>query len=71
MRPRNWWISRCQRSDPAIEYLVGDAQRLGFLSPNAFSAASCILAIQNIEDIRPVFEGVARALGPPDDWSWL
>jgi len=53
-----------QRSDPAIQYHVADARELGFLDENSFDAATCVLAIQNINPIQPVFDGVARALKP-------
>lgn len=53
-----------QRSDPAIQYFVGDARELGFLAAGKFAAATCILAIQNIDKLPPVFDGVARALAP-------
>ncbi len=51
-----------QRSDPAIRYHVGDARNLGFLPAGAFAAAACILAIQNIDVLPPVFAGVWRLL---------
>ena len=51
-----------QRSDPSIHYHVGDARELGFLPEAHFDAAACLLAIQNIHPIGPVFAGVARAL---------
>src|SRR5688572_10414821 len=53
-----------ERSDVSIKYFVADAKRLDFLPPAHFAAASCILAIQNIDDVAPVFTGVARALLP-------
>ena len=53
-----------QRSDPAIRYHVADARELSFLDADAFDAATCVLAIQNINPIAPVFDGVARALKP-------
>jgi len=43
-------------------YHVGDARNLGFLEPGAFDAAACLLAVANLQPIRPAFEGVARAL---------
>jgi ubiquinone/menaquinone biosynthesis C-methylase UbiE len=46
-----------------IQFQVGDARELGFLSADRFDAAACVLAIQNIHPIQPVFAGVARALG--------
>src|SRR4051812_47758188 len=53
-----------ERSDPPIEYLIGDARKLDFLPAGQFSAVTCILAIQNIDKVPPVFEGVARVLAP-------
>jgi ubiquinone/menaquinone biosynthesis C-methylase UbiE len=53
-----------ERSDPGIEYFVGDAKQLKFLSAGKFHAATCVLAIQNIDDLPPVFEGVHRTLAP-------
>jgi ubiquinone/menaquinone biosynthesis C-methylase UbiE len=52
-----------QRSDPAIAYQVGDARSLGFLPEGTFAAATCILAIQNIDSVPPVLSGIARTLG--------
>lgn len=51
-----------QRSDPAVEYHVGDARDLSFLEAERFTAATCVLAIQNIHPILPVFQSVHRAL---------
>ena len=53
-----------QRSDTSIPFYVGDARELTFLRQNYYDAATCVLAIQNIDKIQPVFEGVARALAP-------
>src|SRR5687768_8873399 len=53
-----------ERSEAAIKYIVGDARDLSFLPERSFSAASCILAIQNIDKIQPVFDSVARILAP-------
>jgi ubiquinone/menaquinone biosynthesis C-methylase UbiE len=53
-----------QRSEPAIHYHVADARELNFLDADAFDAATCVLAIQNINPIAPVMDGVARALKP-------
>jgi ubiquinone/menaquinone biosynthesis C-methylase UbiE len=47
-----------------IVFRVADARELGFLPEAKFDAAACVLAIQNIHPIQPVFEGVARALKP-------
>ena len=51
-----------ERGPAAIRYHVGDARDLSFLPPDYFAAAACVLAIQNIHPIRPVFEGARRAL---------
>ena len=53
-----------QRGPEAIRYHVGDARELSFLPEASVAAAACVLAIQNIQPIQPVFEGVARALRP-------
>jgi ubiquinone/menaquinone biosynthesis C-methylase UbiE len=53
-----------QRSGEAIRYLTGDARNLSFLPDARFAAAACVLAIQNIHPIAPVFAGVARLLVP-------
>jgi ubiquinone/menaquinone biosynthesis C-methylase UbiE len=51
-----------ERGPHDIRYQVGDARDLSMLAPNAFDSAACVLAIQNIHPIQPLFEGVARAL---------
>jgi ubiquinone/menaquinone biosynthesis C-methylase UbiE len=53
-----------QRGGPEIRYVVGDARNLSFLPEERFNAAACVLAIQNIHPIAPVFAGVARILAP-------
>ena len=53
-----------QRGPESIRYHVGDARDLSFLPEGAFAAAACVLAIQNIHPIQPVFEGVRRILRP-------
>jgi ubiquinone/menaquinone biosynthesis C-methylase UbiE len=50
------------RKGSAIEYHVGDARDLSFLPDRSFDAAACLLAIQNIHPINPVFEHAARVL---------
>jgi ubiquinone/menaquinone biosynthesis C-methylase UbiE len=49
---------------PPIRYFIGDARNLDFLPANEFHAAACLLAIQNIHPIAPVFRSVARVLQP-------
>jgi len=51
-------------ADMPIEYHIADARELSFLPEGTFDAAACVLAIQNINPIGPVFTGVARSLKP-------
>ena len=53
-----------QRGPEAVRYHVADARELSFLPPDGVAAAACVLAIQNIQPIGPVFAGVARLLRP-------
>ncbi len=53
-----------ERGPEEINYLIGDARKLEFLPAGSFAAAACMLAIQNIHPLQPVFTGVARALRP-------
>lgn len=56
-------IAAARRHGPgAIAYRTADARNLAFLPRDHFDAAACVLAIQNIHPIGPVFEGVAAAL---------
>jgi len=52
------------RGPAAIRYHVGNALDLSFLPAGHFSAAACVLAIQNIHPIAPVFTAVHRVLKP-------
>ena len=54
-------IDRARERGPSL-FHVGDARELGFLEAGAYDAAACLLAVANIQPIRPAFEGVARAL---------
>jgi ubiquinone/menaquinone biosynthesis C-methylase UbiE len=48
-----------------IQYVRGDARELpSELRHGGFDSAACVLAIQNIHPIAPVFEGVCAALKP-------
>ena len=49
---------------PLPTYHLADARDLSFLPENTFAAAACLLAIQNIHPIAPVFAAVARVLRP-------
>ena len=51
-----------ERGPNVIRYDVADARELFFLPANHFAAAACILAVQNINPLQPMFEGVGRLL---------
>lgn len=53
-----------ERGPAEIHYRIGDARDMQFLPERAFDAAACVLAIQNINPIQPVFSGVHRLLRP-------
>lgn len=44
------------------DYLVADARDLSRLAAGSFDGAACVLAIQNIHPIRPVFDSATRIL---------
>lgn len=52
------------RSQAAIKFHKADARDSKILAPSAFDAVSCLLALQNMEDIDAVFKNVARILKP-------
>ncbi|RMH11648.1 MAG: methyltransferase domain-containing protein [Planctomycetota bacterium] len=50
---------------PDVQFRVADARRLEQLDDlGPVDAASCVLALMNIDPIEPVLQGVARLLGP-------
>jgi ubiquinone/menaquinone biosynthesis C-methylase UbiE len=53
-----------QRGPGEIHYHIGDARDLSFLPDSRFDAAACMLAIQNIHPLPPVFQSVAKVLKP-------
>ncbi len=54
-----------QRSSLLLRFLEGDATRFADLfPPQSFNGMSCILALQNIETISPIFADAARVLKP-------
>ncbi len=52
------------RSDAQIKFHVDDSRNPTALEGEKFDAVVCILAIQNIETLEPVFRNVARWLKP-------
>lgn len=53
-----------KRSDPSIEFIHRDATTLAAAASlhGRFSAATCVLALQNMSEMRQVIAGVARCL---------
>lgn len=47
-----------------VEVRVGDARELGSLELGQFDAASCVMALMNIDDIDAVMSGVSESLKP-------
>jgi len=56
-------LQRKTATNAPIDYRVGDARDLSFLEPAQFTAAACVLAIQNMHP-PGVFAGVNRLLRP-------
>ncbi len=59
-------IERAKKRAPKnADYLVADARAFSSRYPaDAFDGAACLLAIQNIDEIEPVFREAARVLKP-------
>ena len=54
-----------ERGPADVHYHVADARDgLSFLPADHFNASACVLAIQNIHPIQPLFDAVARVLAP-------
>ena len=52
------------RSIKTIPYHLGDASDATLLEDQEFDGIACLLAVQNMENIEPVFKNVARWLKP-------
>ena len=52
------------RSKPSIKFHVADARQSEAFEEEQFDAAACILALQNMESLEPVFQNAARWLKP-------
>lgn len=52
------------RGPASIRYQVADARQLTGVPADAFDAAACVLAIQNIHPMQGVFTSVSRVLKP-------
>ncbi len=53
-----------ERGPADIRYHVGDARNLSFFLPATFTAAACVLAVQNIQPLAPVLADIAKILKP-------
>lgn len=52
------------RSKPSINFHLADARKPDTFKPSNFDAVVCLLALQNMEEIEPTFQNVARWLKP-------
>jgi len=57
-------IAKAKAAGGPILYKVAPATKLAFAKDKEFTAAACVLALQNIEDIKAVFKEVRRTLAP-------
>ena len=57
-------IAKAKKADGPILYKVAPASKLAFAKDKEFTAVVCVLALQNIEDIKAVFTEVRRVLAP-------
>lgn len=55
-------IAAARERSPSIDYHVADARDLSALRLSGFDAATCIMALTNIEPMEPAFESIAKAL---------
>ncbi len=62
-------IKAARERSPGGKYFVTDAARLKMFSDRSFNAASCIMAIQNMEHFEKVFAETSRVL--KDDGRFL
>lgn len=57
-------IVKAKAAGGTVIYKVAKADKLAFAKDKEFSAVACVLALQNIEDIKKVFTEVRRTLAP-------
>lgn len=57
--------------DTLCRFLVGDARELIGVPPGEFGAATCIMALANIDPLAPVLQAVAAALKPGGSFVWV
>lgn len=57
-------VRKAQAGGDGIHYFATPADTLDFAKNSSFDAVTCILALQNMERLEPVFNEVARVLVP-------
>lgn len=57
-------IAKAKKQSPHIAYHAAPAEKLSFAADHSFDAVTCVLALQNMEKLEPVFKEVARVLKP-------
>ncbi len=57
-------VREAERRIPRQRFLVGDARSLDDQVGSNFDAATCIMALMNIDPVEPVFRGIADRLVP-------
>lgn len=56
--------AKAQTQSPDTPYYAAPAHKLAFAKDGEFDAALCVLALQNIDELGPVFKEVKRVLKP-------
>lgn len=57
-------ITLAKQHTPKAKFFVGDAKRISAVARGPFTKASIILALQNIDEIEPVFAELAKVMAP-------
>jgi ubiquinone/menaquinone biosynthesis C-methylase UbiE len=57
-------IAKAKKAGGPVIYKVAKANNLGFAKDKEFTAIACVLALQNIDDIKAVFKEARRTLAP-------
>lgn len=55
-------IAKAKQQTPAIDFHVADAKSMPFAADRSHDVITCVLALQNIERLEPVFKECARIL---------
>jgi ubiquinone/menaquinone biosynthesis C-methylase UbiE len=57
-------VSKARAQTPGTTFYAAPASKLSFAKDHEFDAVLCVLALQNMEDLSPVFKEVKRVLKP-------